>query len=207
MIRAATAGSSIELLAGACAVVLAMIGLSGYRTFAMAATATIAIGLGLLADGGVIAARWADATTGLGSNRSEVGRGAGAEMFAGIVGIVLGILALVHVLSFALLPIAAIILGASVVFGDATEPEPVGLVPRRDRSSERVARDDRRGSSNTLIIAGLGAVVLGILGLIHVGPTATLILVAMLAIGAALLTLISRASRESRASFHTSSEG
>ena len=186
-VRVATAGTSIEVLAGAAAIVLAIIGLAGYLTIYMAAIATIAIGVGELAEGGALAARWKDITRRLGPSRTEVEGGMGAEMFAGLAGIVLGILALAHVVPLALLPIAAIVLGASVVFGGAAEPELGELVHERDRSREHVMRETVRGTSGAMVIAGLGAAVLGILALINVGPVITLSIVAMLAIGAALL--------------------
>jgi hypothetical protein len=111
----------------------------------------------------------------------------GAEMFAGLAGIVLGILALARVLPLALLPIAAIVLGGSVVFGGAAQPELADVVHDRDSSRDRMMRDAARGSSGAMVLAGLGAAVLGILALINVGPVLTMSIVAMLAIGAALV--------------------
>lgn len=51
-------GSSLELLGGACAVVLSIIGLAGYLPIFMTAISTIAIGAALFAHGAAVTARW-----------------------------------------------------------------------------------------------------------------------------------------------------
>src|SRR5258706_7139465 len=107
-----TGGSSVELLGGLAAVIVAVIGVSAYLPYYMSCIATIAIGVALLAHGGSIAARWRQAQAALGTNtryeRGEMIGGIGTEVFGGAVGIVLGVLALAHVMPFVLMPVAAI---------------------------------------------------------------------------------------------------
>src|SRR5438874_58748 len=83
-----TGGSSLELLGGLTAVIVAVIGVSAYLPFYMSAIATIAIGVALLAQGGSIAARWRQAQTALVTNtryeRSEMIGGVGTEVFGGV---------------------------------------------------------------------------------------------------------------------------
>src|SRR5690349_12323672 len=74
-VRTATAGTSVEVLAGATAIVLSIIGLAGYLPIPMAAIATIAIGVGLFAEGGTIAARWNDVINRLGERRTDIESG------------------------------------------------------------------------------------------------------------------------------------
>src|SRR5262249_23829626 len=101
-----TSGSSLELLGGLTAVVVAIIGLS-YLPFYMAGVATIAIGVALLAQGASIAARWNAALRELQTNtrfeRTELVGGVGTEIVAGVTGIVLGVLSLAHVMPFVLM--------------------------------------------------------------------------------------------------------
>jgi hypothetical protein len=51
----------------------------------------------------------------------------------------------------------------------------------------RITRDAVEGASGGMVLAGLGAIVLGILALVGVGPVYTLVQVALLAVGIALL--------------------
>lgn len=185
-----TGGSSLELIGGGVAVVLAIVGLAGYLPTYMAAIATIAIGGGLLAHGAAVTARWSDAIRQAGTDRSErieVGGGMGSEVFGGASGIVLGILALADVRPLVLLPVAAIVLGGAILLGAPAQPEIAKLAPDRDRRFGRLTYEAVEASTGAMVLVGLGAIVLGILALIDVGPVLTLVMVSMLAVGGALL--------------------
>jgi len=164
-------GASFETLAGAAALVLAIIGLAGYLTSYMAAISTIAIGAALLAYGGSLVARWKDLARGDAHRREDVMAegGLGTEAFGGAAGIVLGILALARVAPLVVLPVAAIVVGAALLVGGSVE------------------RATIRASGGGMVMAGLGAVVLGIIALVAGGPQLTLTLIAMLAIGGAMV--------------------
>ena len=183
-------GASLELIGGGGAAVLAIIGLAGYLPLFMTSIAAIAIGGALLAHGAAVTARWADTMRRVSGDRSEqieVGGGAGSEFFGGAAAIVLGILALAGTIPLVLLPVAAIIVGGTILLGAPAQPEIARLAPDRDRRMSRITRDAVEGASGGMVLAGLGAIVLGILALVGVGPVYTLVQVALLAVGIALL--------------------
>ena len=173
-----TGGSSLELIGGAGAVVLAIIGLAGYWPLYMAAIATIAIGGALLAHGAAASARVASTLRDIsGRDRVELGSGLGGEVLGGAAGVTLGILALVGIAPMVLLSVAAIVVGGAILIGAPAQPNLPGV-----RGSHQAIE----GTSGAMALAGAGAVVLGILALLKVGPVLTLVMVAMLAVGGAL---------------------
>jgi hypothetical protein len=180
--RAITGGASAEAIGGGAAVVLAIIGLAGFMPIFMAAIATIAIGAALLFVGLAVASRLN--TVSSAHVQHSVGGGVGTEVFGGAAGIVLGILALVGVLPFVLLPIAAIVFGGSLMLGGSTEADVADTVSDRD---SRAYHGATQASGSVMVLVGIGAVVLGILGILTVGPVLTLTMVSMLAIGGAIL--------------------
>ncbi len=183
-----TGGSSLELLGGGAAAVLAIIGLTGYQPMFMTAIATILIGAALLAHGASVTARWADTMrrTAADRERKEIGGGLGTEILGGAVGIVLGILALANILPFTLLAVATLVFGGTIVAGAPAQAELARLVRDNDRRIGKFTYEAVEASSGAWVLVGLGAIVLGILALIHVGPPLTLVMVAMLAIGGAV---------------------
>ena len=184
-----TGGSTLETIGGLVAVVVAVIGLS-YLPIELAAIATIAIGVGLAAEGASIMARWREALRKLDGarfDRNELVGGVSTEVFGGVVGIVLGVLALIGMQPLVLLPVAAIVFGGSLLLGGAAQPELVFLQPERNPRYARVTYSAIQASGGVMVLVGVGAAVLGILALLDVGPIVTLTLVAMLAIGAAML--------------------
>ena len=116
-LAALTGGSSVELVAGGAAIVLAIVGLTGTLSFLMTAIATIAIGGALFAHGATVAARWNDTVRRLAGGegqRVEVASGVGSEVLGGAAGIALGILALANVAPLVLTPIAAIVFSCKI---------------------------------------------------------------------------------------------
>jgi hypothetical protein len=173
--RVLVGGTSAELMGGIAAVVLAVIGIAGCAPSPMAGAATVAIGVAMLAQGASIAARWTDALR-------RLAGGVGTEIFAGVVGIVLGVLALAGVIPQVLRPVAAIVIGTSLLLGSDAQPALVELDRDRRRGREVV-----RASAGALLLAGVAAIVLGIVGLLGLGPEIVLSLVAMLSVGGALV--------------------
>lgn len=184
-----TSGSIFEVVMATAAVVAAVAGLSGVAPRMLAALATIAVGFALLAQGGLLAARWNDAIRIPGRERTEA-VGIGTEVFGGLAGLVLGVLALLDLMPLVLLPVAAIVLGVALLLGGPTQPELAevarpGAEPGR---RYRVSRRAVRSSGSVMVMAGLGALVLGTLALlVSTGPILTLALAAMLCIGMALV--------------------
>src|SRR6266545_1623867 len=115
-------GSAIELAAGAIGIVVAIVAIVGFYQLALASIATIVVSFALLAQGSTMAARWQHAIHIAGSERAEA-VGISTEVFGGLAGLTLGVLALVDVQPHQLLPAAAIVLGASMLLGGPSQPE------------------------------------------------------------------------------------
>lgn len=182
-------GSTLETLGGLTALVFAIIGFS-YRPFTMASIATIAIGVALFSQGTAIMARWHEALRRLEGARfekRELASGVSTEMFGGLAGIVLGMLALVGVKPLVLLPVAAMVFGGALLLGGAAQPDLVYLAPERNPKLARVTYSAIQTSGGVMILVGIASVVLGILAVLSVGPILTLTLVALMAIGVALV--------------------
>lgn len=183
---AIASGSSFELLTGLIAAVVTIIGLVGYYPLYMAAIATIAVGFALLAQGGTMAARWQHAVHIAGTERAEA-VGIGTEVLGGLAGIVLGVLALFGVEPLTLLPIAALVLGGSLLLGGPAQPHIAEAAPASSPRRWHVTRDAVRTSSGVMVMAGIAAIVLGVLALTESAPILTLSLVAFLCVAGALV--------------------
>lgn len=182
-------GSSIETLGGLVALVVTLAGFSALP-FQMAGVAVIALGFALFAQGIAITSRWRDAARRLAKSRGPrpelIGSGVSVEMFAGLVGIVLGILALSGVQPLSLLPSAAIVFGGALLLGGAVQPDLVYLAPERNPKVARMTYGAIQTSGGVMVLVGVASVVLGILALLEVGPTLALTLIALLSLGVAL---------------------
>lgn len=189
-------GSIFEIIAGAGALTLGILGLAGLLPFTFLTIAIICAGGGLMFAGGSIATKYEE-VLGAGQASSGVAEASGgitAEMAGGAAGVVLGILALLGVEAVTLTAVALIVLGGAMAFG-------AGAVGRLSRLiiaasgaplfKQRVARESVRSASALQLIAGVGAAVLGILTLLGVGSGTvsglTLSLIAVLALGGGLL--------------------
>lgn len=187
-------GSTGEALAGLGAVILAILGLIGVLPFTLAAIATIVVGAGLLLRGSAISSRFAQLRRGLhAEGRSRVHEPSGSltiEMLGGLACIALGILALLGISPGLLLSIAAIVFGGTFLLG-ANVSSRLGELEAWQTSVDPravdVEREAGRGSASAQMLVGIGAIVLGILALIGASPFLTLILIALLAVGGAML--------------------
>jgi hypothetical protein len=190
-IKIVTGGSLTEALGGGGAVVLAILGLAGVMPGYMAPIAVIAIGVALLAQGSAAAARWstlvAQTRSFDWSSRSELGSGLSAELFGGGAGIVLGILSLLSIMPWVLIPVSLLVFGGTLLVGSGTTVD-LGTMagPGTYDQFGRVTREVSMAASGTQVLVGVGAIVLGILALVGVDPL-ILSLVGLLAIGASIL--------------------
>ena len=178
-------GASVEVIAGLAAIVVTVIGIDGYRPIVMASIATLLLGIALVTQGGAIASRWRATLhrlDGAGVHRSELLGGIGTEVFGGIVGIAIAIIALAGVVPNVLIAVAAIVFGGALLLGGAAQPELANLAPGRNSRAQAV-----EASGGVMVIVGIAAAVLGILALLDVGPVVVLALIAMLCVGAALV--------------------
>ena len=191
MKEALIGGSSVEAVSGIGAAVLAIIGLANIFPGVMLAIAGIAVGAGLLFEGGAIAAEHKNLLARIAPDKLEqinVDMGMSVELTAGLATIVLGILSVLALDPRVLMPSAAIVTGAALILGSGTTTRMNALrLASQDieGTALHVAREAVNASAMTQVLVGMGAVVLGILALIGVA-TDVLTLVAFLAIGASL---------------------
>ncbi len=185
-------GSLAVTIAGAGAIVLAIIGLSGILPDRLASVAAIVLGGGFILSASSIAARFSSLMS-LASEgtveTSEMGMGMTSEFIGGVGAVALGVLSLVGIIPNTLLPVAAIVFGATLLFGLGVQARLNDLEMQANRThamARRVAKDAVYAASGVQALLGLGAIALGILGLIGIA-TLVLMLVAMLSIGAATL--------------------
>jgi hypothetical protein len=184
-------GSMTEALCGAGAVVLAIIALAGTAQGYLASIAAIALGVGLVAQGGAVAARFRDLLHEAGSyeldTRTELGGGMGAELLGGVAGIVLGVLGLIGVATPIVIPIAVIVFGGALLFGSAATVD-LSTISAHGGNARfaHVARQASLAASGTQALAGIAGIVLGILALLGVDAV-LLTLVGLLVLGASVL--------------------
>jgi hypothetical protein len=182
-------GATAEAVAGAGALVLAIIGLAGLFQHTLAAIAVIAAGAALLFQGASAGARAASLVREVHGHEAAMGTGLSAEIVGGLGGIVLGILALVGVAPMPLLAISAIVFGGALLFGSPevyvigeAKPDEGVATPHRYQMLKSTAA----GAAGGQVLLGIGSAALGILALCGLA-TMTLILVAVLAVGVSAL--------------------
>jgi hypothetical protein len=182
--------STPELVAAIAGLAAAVIGLAGFEPLTLAAVATIAVGFALLLQGSTIARRWSDAIHIPATERSEA-VSMGTEVIGGLSGMILGVLAIVGISPAVLLPAAGLVLGSALMLGGPAQPALVELGPATAPPRWYVVRDRVRASGSVMVMAGVAALVLGILALAAGGPVVRLTLVAMLCVAVSLVTATS----------------
>lgn len=203
--RIVTAGSIVEALGGMSAVVLSILGLAGLARMTMVAISIIAIGAALLFAGGAMASRFSQLvahTSGGRVDEAEFGGSVGAEFLTGSAGMVLGVLILLNISPITLAAISVVIFGGGLLLSTGATSGINSLVEAYpyDRNV-RVAREAVQGAAAIQSLVGIGSCILGILALLGV-ETYTLILVALLSIGGAILISASAISGKMLASMH-----
>jgi hypothetical protein len=165
------AGSVMETFVAAPAFVLAALGLVGVLPAFFTAIATIAVGAGLLFAGTGVAARYADMAPEMGDtpvHAAELNGGMTAEFTAGVSGITLGILALLHVSPSVLLASAIVVFGAGLLLGAGVTSRINALraeYAAADGGAHRLAREAVATAVCTEALVGIGAAALGALAL------------------------------------------
>lgn len=181
--------STTEAIVGAGAAVLAIVGLAGIFPTAMAPIAAIAVGAALLSEGAAAAAQYSELMSRSNGSRYEgasPGAGMSTQMFGGIAGVTLGVLALLGIAPFALLSIAVIVFGASILLGTAAPMQVETMVERHhEQEPHPVAQQAVQAAEGGRVLVGIASAVLGILVLTGVGDPLTLTLSALLTVGAA----------------------
>ena len=193
----ASYGGLVDAVGGIVTVVLAVIALTGAHEDMLVAIATIVFGAALLIEGGTILSEYASMSFPAGTFVStELGRGGGlsALFLTGAAGIVLGVLALLEVYPQTLTAIAVIAFGGALLLGSSSLMHlnrlkqiwyRIGTTGRLS-GGEIVADEMTSGAVVIQGIAGLAAIILGILAVTGPNPT-VLSLVGLLVMGAAIL--------------------
>ncbi|MBI4723939.1 MAG: hypothetical protein HY765_02755 [Rhodomicrobium sp.] len=196
--ESASYGGFVDAIGGIATVALAVVGLAGTASGMMAAIATVVFGAALLIQGGAMLSEYARIIFPQGaavSSNVQFGGGSLSAVFlAGAAGIVLGILALLGLNPNILTAAAVIAFGVALVLSSNSVWH-LHMIKRSALSAgeqasssgaEILAHEMAFGSASVPALAGLSAIVLGILGLAGLN-TVALTLVALLAIGGALI--------------------
>jgi len=190
--EAASYGGFADALGGIATIVLAIIGLSGVRPEMLVAIAAVVFGAALLIQGGAMLTEFAQIELTPDANVASSGGGLSALFMVGFAGIVLGVLALLGVHAPTLTAIAAIAFGAALVISSSavwqllTSRSVTARFQTRSPMLRVVASEVAAGSSGVQAMAGLAAIVLGILA-VSGTFTASLTLIALLVAGAAIV--------------------
>jgi hypothetical protein len=186
--NASGAGIS-ESVGGVVAIVLTILGLAHVAPELLVAIALIAAGAALVLRGVVLVGEYGRALrrSGAASAFAELGGGGAlsVELLAGGAGIILGILALLRVDPVDLVAIGVIALGGALVLSTNATARLTGFkvaAAYSDERTQRLAGEIMAGSASVQAVAGLAAIVLGILALAGFAPI-VLLLIALLALG------------------------
>ncbi|HUJ09546.1 MAG TPA: hypothetical protein VL171_05920 [Verrucomicrobiae bacterium] len=187
-----TTGSMVEAIAGVGGIVLTCIALAGMASTILTAVVALVIGSAFILQGWAMGARYThvihEAESGTWSTAAELGSGVTATFVAGGAGIVLGLLTLLGVAETVLLPIVAITFGGALILtcGATSKLNYLRMTGgETDRSYHLMAREAVAAATSLQVLAGLGAVVLGILALLHIQWT-MLTVIGLLAVSATI---------------------
>ncbi|MEJ2184113.1 MAG: hypothetical protein P8Y66_11425 [Nitrospirota bacterium] len=193
-------GSMAEGIAGVGAIVITILGLSQVFPDILLGVATIAVGSALMFEGGAIAARFANLVRSA-AESEDVGRlglGVTSEFLGGVIGIVLGVLALLGIYPLVLIPAAVIAFGSTVLVGSSVNSRLNSLWVEATEQRQMIrdmASSAISAAAGVQVLIGITAITLGILALTGIRPM-ILSLVALLGLGFADLmsgtTLIGR---------------
>lgn len=169
-IKMVEAGSTGEAICGIGAIALAVLSIIGILPYELTSIAAIGIGAGLLIEGSAIAIRESEIlkeSMGINSNSVLTG-GISAEIIGGLAGVALGVLALVGIATTTLLPVAAIVFGATLLLGSRATSRMDYLRAKSGNTGSKSSAMLRSATGGDLLL-GLGSIVLGILELVGVG--------------------------------------
>lgn len=195
-------GGLIDAIGGVATIVLAICGLVGIAPPMMVAVATIVFGVALLIQGGAMLSEYAQVIfpAGVRATSEQFGGNSLALVFlVGAGGIVLGVLALLGINSAILTPVAVIGFGTALLLSSnavwqlyalrraSAQMQSVSSGQAQHIGAEMLASEMASGSAGIQALAGLAAIVLGVLALAGNVNDLTLNLSALLALGATLV--------------------
>ncbi|NLD99337.1 MAG: hypothetical protein GX640_05635 [Fibrobacter sp.] len=184
----AVVGSISGGLVGAGALGLAIIGLAGVYPQLLLSIAVIAAGAAFLIEGSEVSSRFSRLMNeeGSASGGTEISSGMNANIFGGIAGVTLGILALIGFVPEILSAIAVIAFGATLMSASGTTSRIASLIYAPEQRIGRIAQEAANSAVAMDVLAGVAAIALGVLALIGIS-TLALNLIGVLVVGAALL--------------------
>ena len=181
---------------GVIAIILGIVGLAFAASRAdvmlyLDAVAGIALGVSLIAVGAALAASYGRVLSRVEGADASGGSMAGTSMdgFLGATVVILGILALLHIVPWVLIPVQVILIGAGMVFNGAASVRLANIEAEFTESRaavRRVLEEVVFATASVRMVAGVAVMILGILSVVGTEQT-ILTLVAMLVAGTALL--------------------
>lgn len=188
-----TTGTIAEAAGGLAIVVLAIIGLARTDLTSLPGIAVIILGAALLAEGGAIAAEFSRLLSITSAGMADVGQfggGMATEFVVGAAVLVLGILALVGVAPATLMAAAVVATGALLLLTASSVRRinefKIAMAGGSSDGTQALMMAASAGSVGFQVLAGVTAIVLGILSLVSGGATAAFMLVGLLVLGASL---------------------
>lgn len=176
-----TSGLFAEAIGGIATIALAIIALAGTKPEFLLAVATIVFGAALLIEGTSIITEYAVIAP-----SSALGSAAGglaAVFLAGMTGIILGVLALLGIHAPMLTSAAVIAFGSALLLNSSSM---LNLYALKSREGSEFMMGGAVGSAGAQALASIAAIVIGILAVAG-NQTASLALIALLVLGAAIL--------------------
>ncbi len=201
-VETAAYGGVVDAIGGIATIVLAIVALSGIHDTIIASVAVIVFGAALLIQGGTMLSECANAAFPMGVPAEQFGGGGLSALFmVGAAGIVLGILSLLGIATATLTPIAIIAFGGALIISSGSVKHlytvrssmmraggsmGTGAATTPHWASEMMAGEMAADSAGIHLLAGLTAVVLGILALAGT-YSMTLSLCALIVLGATVI--------------------
>jgi hypothetical protein len=196
VVRAATYGGLADAIGGIATIVLAIVALAGVHPAILLSIAVIVFGATLLIQGGTLVSEYEGIMFPAGTTSvvspEQFGVGGLATLFlVGVAGIVLGILALLGIAAETLTAISVIAFGASLLLSSNSVRQ-LSMLQTTSRSdvprtgAERLAGEMATGSASIQVLAGLTAIVLGVLSVAGVNQN-ILMLSALIVLGGAII--------------------
>lgn len=174
----------VATFGGIALIVLTIVALAHINPGLLGAVALIVAGILLLFRGAALSSQFAKVLGTAGVNTG--GSGGSVGLLAGIAAIVLGILAAIGLAPDTLVAVGIIVAGAAFITSASLANRMAAFrinASDADDGTKRAAEEMLSGGANAQRLAGVAAVVLGILALVNLAPS-ILVLVALLSLGA-----------------------
>ncbi len=186
-------GGLVDAIGGVATVVLAIVALAGVREDVLVPIAVIVFGAALLIQGGAMLSEYAQISFPAGVSAEQFGaEGLSALFLVGGAGIVLGILALIGIAAATLTAVSVIAFGAAMLLSSNSvrhlymARSAAMLTAAPQGGTQFLAGEMTAGSAGVQLLAGLAAIVLGILAITGTNPPA-LILSALIVLGSTIV--------------------